>query len=336
MLFRSWIPRSLVNCTMLETLFLGNNQINDSFPAWLGVLPELGVLVLRHNQLHGAVGKPESDFVFPNLHIVDLSFNNIIGKLPFEYFQILKAKQIIDKHGQMYMNFDLPRNSWTSHYTYIITRNSWKPHYTFSMTFTNKGRELAYERIPYIFIAMDFSSNKFEGEIPELMGNLKGIQLLNLSNNLLTGSIPSSLEKLTALESLDLSQNKLSGEIPPQLTQLTFLAFFNVSNNHLIGPIPHGNQFDTFQDKSFGGNLGLCGSPLKTKCGNFKVSFLPPLTFEEINQDSKLLYEFSWKVVVIGYGCGFIIGVVIGQIVNARKYNWFIYLHFAVQHQIGR
>ncbi|KAK4568044.1 hypothetical protein RGQ29_003698 [Quercus rubra] len=321
------IPRSLVNCTMLETLILGNNQINDSFPYWLGVLPELGVLILRHNQLQGAIGKPKSNFVFPNLHIVDFSYNSITGKLPLEYFRIWKAMQIIGKNGPMYMqanmSFDLLGYMWNSNYAY-------------SMTFTNRGIEIAYERIPYIFIAMDLSSNKFEGEIPELIGNLKGIQVLNLSNNLLTGSIPSSLEKLTALEVLDLSQNKLSGEIPPQLTQLTFLAFFNISNNHLIGPIPHGNQFDTFQDKSFGGNPGLCGSPLTIKCGNFKGSLLPPLTFEEIDQDSKLLYEFSWKVVVIGYGCGFIIGVLIGQIVNARKYNWFIYLHFAIQHQIGR
>ena len=168
------------------------------------------------------------------------------------------------------------------------------------------------------------------------MANLNGIQLLNLSNNLLTSFIPSFLEKLTVLESLDLCQNKSSREIPPQLAQLTFLEFFNVSNNHLKGPIPHGNQFDTFQDKSFGGNLRLCGSPLKTKCGNSEGSLLPPLTFEEFNQDSKLLYEFGQKVVVIGYGCGFIVGVVIGQIVIARKYNWFIYLHFEVQHRIGR
>ncbi|KAM4114817.1 hypothetical protein ACJW30_04G098000 [Castanea mollissima] len=288
---QGWIPRSLVNCTMLETLILGNNQINDSFPSWLGVLPELGVLILRYNQLQGAMGKPESSVVFPNLHIVDFSYNNITRKLPFEYFQIWKAMQIIGKHGQMYMQanmgFNLPEYSWTSHYAY-------------SMTFTNRGIEIAYERISYFFIAMDLSSNNFEGEIPELMGNLEGIQLLNLFNNLLTGFIPSFLEKLTTLEALDLSQNKLAGEIPPQLTQLTFLAFFNVSNNHLIGPIPHGNQFDTFQDKSFGGNPGLCGSPLSTKCGNFDSSLLPPLTFEEINQDSKLLYEFGWKVVVIG------------------------------------
>ena len=235
--------------------------------------------------------------------------------------------QIIGKHGQMYMqanrDFQLPKYSVTSQYPY-------------SMTFTNKGLETAYKRIPYIFIAMDLSSNNFEGEIPELMGNLKGIQLLNLSNNLLTSSIPSSLERLTTLEALDLSQNKLSREIPPQLTQLTFLAFFNVSNNHLIGPIPHRFQFDTFQNKSFGGNRRLCGSPLLKKCGNFEDSLLPPLTFEEINQDSKLLFGFGWIVVVIGYGCGFIIGVAIGQIVIARKYNWFIYLQYVVQHQIGR
>nr|XP_023928105.1 receptor-like protein 9DC3 [Quercus suber] len=319
---QGWIPRSLVNCTMLETLILEHNQINDSFPSWLGVLPELGVLILRYNQLQGEIGKPENNFVFPNLHIVDFSHNNITGKLPFEYFRIWKAMQIISEHRQMYMQANT---------SFSVPGYKWENQYAYSMTFTNRGIEIAYEKIPYIFIAMDLSSNKFEGEIPELMGNLKGIQLLNLSNNLLTGSIPSSVEKLTALEALDLSQNKLSGEIPPQLTQLTFLAFFNVSNNHLTGPIPHGNQFDTFQDKSFGGNPGLCGSPLPKKCGNFEDSLHPPL-----NQDSKLLSEFGWKVVMIGYGCGFIIGVIIGQIVIARKYKWFIYLHYAVQHQIGR
>ena len=36
------VPRSLTNCTVLESLNLGNNQISDTFPFWLGALP--GVL----------------------------------------------------------------------------------------------------------------------------------------------------------------------------------------------------------------------------------------------------------------------------------------------------
>ena len=67
---------------------------------------------------------------------------------------------------------------------------------------------------------------------------------------------------------------------------------------------------DTF---SFGGNPGLSGSSLPKKCWNFENLLLPPLTFDDIIQGSKSLFEFGIKVVVMGYGCGFLIGVVIGQ-----------------------
>jgi len=63
----------------------------------------------------------------------------------------------------------------------------------------------------------------------------------------------------------------------------------------------------------------LCGSPLSNKCGDFKYTQTPPSHFEE-NESSESPLEFGWKVVAIGYGCGFVIGVVIGQIVIARKY----------------
>jgi Leucine-rich repeat (LRR) protein len=99
-----------------------------------------------------------------------------------------------------------------------------------------------------------------------LWGVLKGLHSLNLSNNALTGPILPSLGNLANLESMDLSQSKLFGEIPAQLTQLFSLEYFNVSNNRLTGAIPHGNQFGTFQNNSFGGNPGLCGSPLSKKC----------------------------------------------------------------------
>ncbi|KAE8701910.1 hypothetical protein F3Y22_tig00110503pilonHSYRG00032 [Hibiscus syriacus] len=69
--------------------------------------------------------------------------------------------------------------------------------------------------------------------------------------------IPATFGNLVALESLDLSSNMLNGNIPCQTTKLTFPEVLNLSQNDLVGPIPHGNQFDTFDNDSYGGNLRL-------------------------------------------------------------------------------
>ena len=38
------LPRESVNCRMLEVIDVRNNQINDSFPCWLGTLPEVIII----------------------------------------------------------------------------------------------------------------------------------------------------------------------------------------------------------------------------------------------------------------------------------------------------
>ena len=204
----------------------------------------------------------------------------------------------------------------------------------YSMSLTNKGIKREYWRIQDFFVAMDLSSNKFDGEIPNIVGNLKALNMLNLSNNVLSGSIPSSLANLSNLESLDLSQNMLSGEIPPQLVDLTFLSFLSVSHNHLVGPIPQGKQFLTFENNSFDGNVGLCGSPLSKKCADSEDPPTPPSKFEA-KQGLESIFEFGWKVVAIGYGFGFIVGVFVEQITIKRNSNWFMKC-FAIGHPIGR
>ena len=88
-------------------------------------------------------------------------------------------------------------------------------YYRDSMVLMNKGVELEYTRIFTLLTAIDFSGNKLQGEIPESIGLLKDLIVLNLSSNGFNGNIPSSLGNLTQLESLDLSHNELSGQIPP-------------------------------------------------------------------------------------------------------------------------
>jgi hypothetical protein len=88
-----------------------------------------------------------------------------------------------------------------------------------------------------------------------------------------------------------------------------------------MGPIPRGNQFDTFLNNSFEGNSGLCGSPLTNKCDNSDTLLRPPSIYEK-SEDSGSSFEFGWKIVVIGYGFGLVVGVTIGHIVMTRKHDW--------------
>ncbi|KAK5786276.1 hypothetical protein PVK06_040909 [Gossypium arboreum] len=67
------------------------------------------------------------------------------------------------------------------------------------MTITNKGMEMECPNIIQTLAAIDFSGNRFDGEIPESIRKLKELQLLNFSNNNLAGRISVAIAKLTNL-----------------------------------------------------------------------------------------------------------------------------------------
>ncbi|XP_058183464.1 receptor-like protein 7 [Rhododendron vialii] len=291
--FEGPLPRSLVNCRSLEVLNVGNNKVNDTFPNWLGTLSELQVLVVRSNRFYGPINTVMSEFSFPKLRIVDLSYNEFTGHLPVRYFE----------------NFQAMKNTTMPSKQYMSVGGSY---YHDSLVVTIKGLEIELVRILTIFITIDLSSNNFSGEIPNAVGKLCSLKVLNFSHNSLTGHITESLGDLTSLESLDISSNHLTGKIPSQLTNLTFLAVLNLSCNRLHGPIPNGRQFNTFENGSYAGNLGLCGFPLSKECGDNQTKVQPPVFQHE--EDDSDLDGFTWKIVVIGYGCGMTLGLFLGSL----------------------
>ncbi|KAL9451817.1 hypothetical protein AB3S75_013399 [Citrus x aurantiifolia] len=308
-LLQGRIPRSLANCSNLEFLDLGDNQIRDIFPSWLGTLPDLNVLILKSNKFHGLIREPKTDCGFPKLRIIDLSKNRFTGKLPSMAFQCWNAMKVVNASELRYMQEVIPFNEGNGIYDY-------------SLTMSNKGQMMSYKKIPDILTAVILSSNRFDGEIPTSISNLKGLQILSLANNSLHGHIPSCLGNLTDLESLDLSNNRFSGQIPQQLVELTFLEFFNVSDNHLTGPIPQGKQFATFDKTSFDGNSGLCGRPLSSEC---EVSEAPTNEDQIEDSEESLLSGVSdWKIILIGYAGGLIVGVVLGLNFSTRILEWFM------------
>ncbi|GLU17360.1 hypothetical protein SLE2022_337310 [Rubroshorea leprosula] len=318
------LPRSLVNCSYLEILDVGNNNLNDTFPHWLGVLPSLKVLILRSNQFHGAISNSMPASYFPQLRIIDVAQNDFMGLLPSNYFKILKGMRDVapaDKVKSEYIGDNvLVVKAQTAYISYESLRmNLMLPsHYKFSVKVVMKGLEMELERILTIFTTIDFSSNRFDGEIPKELGELNSLLLLNVSHNSLSGQIPSSLGKLAELESLDLSSNKLGGKIPEQLTKLTFLSVLNLSHNELVGHIPEGNQFSTFSNDSYIGNSGLCGFPLTKKCEEPR----PPSSQFDEEDDSTAIFE--WKFALAGYGCGLVLGLSMGYIAFTTGKPWWV------------
>ncbi|WMV06784.1 hypothetical protein MTR67_000169 [Solanum verrucosum] len=312
------VPPSLINCEKLEFLDLSNNELNDTFPKWLGDLPHLYILNLRTNKFYGPI---RTDNLFAQIRVIDLSSNGFSGVLPVSLFQNFQAMKTIGE------------NSGTREYVADI----YYYYYKNSLIVTTKGLDHELPRVLTTQIIIDLSMNRFEGRIPSIIGDLIGLRVLNLSHNVLEGHIPASLQNLSVLESLDLSSNNISGEIPQQLASLTFLEVLNLSHNHLVGCIPKGKQFDTFENSSYQGNDGLRGLPPSRDCG--RDDRVPQATIpvqldqeEEEEEDSPMI---SWQGVLMGYGCGLVIGLSVLYIMWSTQYPaWFSRMVVELEHKI--
>ncbi|KAI3848409.1 hypothetical protein MKX03_036257 [Papaver bracteatum] len=297
--FEGQLPSSLANCTMLEVLDVGNNQLTGGFPSWLGSMPELRVLLLQNNKFHGPLGNGGDECNLEMLQIIDISSNNFSGVLPKECFSSWKTMMVDEeeaarRHRDQIIGFG-----------FAFTDNSYQP----AVTVTSKGQDMDLVKILIIFASIDFSNNKFEGEIPDIIGNFTSLNVLNFSSNAFRGKIPSTLGNLKNLESLDLSSNKLSGEIPYELAGLSFLAVLDLSFNELVGRIPPGNQFQTFQASSFEGNDGLCGSPLSKNCSSTEEAPQDFLTSSDNKPD--------WILLAVTFS-GFLMGI--GMVVGPQLF----------------
>ncbi|CAE7387491.1 unnamed protein product [Symbiodinium sp. CCMP2592] len=99
------------------------------------------------------------------------------------------------------------------------------------------------------------SHRNLVGEIPEGIGRIHNLQVLDLSHNHLTGSVPRSLERMINAQRIDLSHNNwLTGSIPPEISvnngPRAKCEYLDLSHNQLDqdpAPLPEAKHWDQLQ-----------------------------------------------------------------------------------------
>ncbi|XP_057970179.1 receptor-like protein kinase BRI1-like 3 [Malania oleifera] len=334
------IPLSLGNCTNLRLLFLSSNLLTGEIPFSIGNLINLQIIQLNDNMLSGQIppelGKCQS------LAWLDLSSNNLSGSIPFELAELphFTTPTLLSKEHLLVVQswgvtaceaagvFETEgiRPEALSNLPIFRSCQSMRIYFnpnTYSIALKHNGS------IGYI----DLSYNSLSGTIPENFGSLICLQSLNLGHNRLTGNIPDSFGYLKEILFLDLSHNLLQGSIPMSLETLSFLASFDVSNNNFTGPIPSGGQLITFAPSNYENNSGLCGPPLppcdsrssSSSCHfPFEVMCVESTHQEDDNDGSETSGLFDWKTVMMGYGCGVLMGIVVGNCIIWKKEEWVV------------
>jgi len=144
------LPRSLSNCRDLGLLDISDNQIADSFPSWLGILPKLQVLVLRSNQFSGlTTDLQDNDQIsnrFSNLQMLDLASNQFSGNLPKEWFNELESMKENGNDGKQVVGHQI---------------NVEVGLYRDDITVTYIGSDLIFTKILTTFKVIDLSNNSF-------------------------------------------------------------------------------------------------------------------------------------------------------------------------------
>ncbi|PHT82827.1 hypothetical protein T459_11270 [Capsicum annuum] len=197
--FHGHIPASLSNCSQLQLLSFSENDLTGEIPKEISNLIELEVLDLAFNSFSGP---PEMEiFNISGLRLISLSLNNLSGSFPPIMCSILPN---IEK---LYLNT-------------LTNLVGTIPH---SISNCSKLTHL------------ELSYNQLTGLIPNSLGYLTHLQLLNLGgNNLMTsmGNLSTSLIRFYA------NNCKIKGRIPNEVGNLSSLLFLYLSGNNLVGSIP--------------------------------------------------------------------------------------------------
>ncbi|KAJ0260276.1 Receptor like protein 21 [Hirschfeldia incana] len=192
---------------------------------------QLTVAILRSCSLE----KIPSFFVYQkNLRLVDLSSNKLSGNVPTWLLENNTQLEALLLQNNSFTTFQLMPTTLIVHNNLQLLDFSTND--IGGLFPDNIGRLLPY------LIHMNGSNNRFQGNFPSSMGEMKNISFLDLSYNNFSGKLPRSFfTGCYSLKYLKLSHNRFSGHhVPPRGTNFTSLDVLRMDNNLFTGEIGVG------------------------------------------------------------------------------------------------
>ncbi|KAD3640310.1 hypothetical protein R6Q59_003160 [Mikania micrantha] len=266
-----WIPPF-----KLQIFFATSCHVGPHFPTWLQTQTNLQRLKISNSSIRDTI--PEwFENILPNIHDLDLSYNQIGGKLPQFHGDIgnLVKNRILKMNSNKFEGslatfpsnvffLDLSNNLLTGR----VPQTDGTLNPSLAVVYLSKNHftgsiPVHLCKVPSIQF-LDLSHNEFSGGLPGCFSNLSDLGVIDLANNGITGVVPSSWGSLQYLFSLHLQNNRLEGDIPLSLQNLKTLVTMDLGNNLFTGTIPFwigeklsNLRFLNLQSNKFTGKIPL-------------------------------------------------------------------------------
>ncbi|XP_062001681.1 receptor-like protein EIX2 [Rosa rugosa] len=256
-----WIPPF-----KLHHIEMHNCRVGPGFPVWLQSQTELVGVSLKNAGLSGAIPEEWVFKISSQIQWLDLSSNQISGKLPFRFNSFPNLGSIVLSHNQFDGTIPSSICSIQSLYELALNNNQlsgefpkewslWSGIQIVDVSNNNMSGNIPSSMgIPSFLAILKIDNNQFSGEIPSDLQNCSFLERLYLGGNKFTGSIPSWIgSKVSTFTVLQLQSNSLSGHIRHHLCSLPFLQILDLSHNRFSGTIPNClNKLTSLIDGSYG------------------------------------------------------------------------------------